>query len=110
MANELSTAVKSAAANIARYIADAATLTVETRFVEAGAQGFGDFDKALPAARTVIRLDGDSETIAPVRKTNAGVYEVDEALFELHQVNVETAIEYRARILSSLLEALNKGQ
>jgi hypothetical protein len=32
--------------------------------------------------------------------------EVDAALFELHQQNVNTAIEYRARILNSLLSTL----
>jgi len=109
MANELSSAVKSAAVNIAKYIGDAATLTVETKFIETSSQDFGDFSAALPVARTVIRLDGDSELVAPVRKTAAGTYEVDEALFELHQLNIETAIEYRARILSALLEMINRG-
>jgi hypothetical protein len=108
MANELDAAIKSAATNVAKYIGDAATLTVETKFVEVGQQGFGDFASAAPAARTIIRMDGDSELVAPVRKTEAGAYEVDEALFELHQLNVETAIEYRARILTALLETLNR--
>jgi hypothetical protein len=108
MANELNSAIKSAATNIARYIDDAATLTVETKFVEAGGQGFADFSSALPIARTIIRLGGDSELVAPVRKTAAGAFEIDEALLELHQINVETAIEYRARILGALLETLNQ--
>jgi hypothetical protein len=106
MANELNSAIKSAASSIAKYIGDAATLTVETKFVEAGGQGFNDFSSAMPVARTVIRMDGDSELVAPVRRTPAGKYEVDEALFELHQLNVETAIEYRARILTALLETI----
>jgi hypothetical protein len=109
MANELSNAVKSAATNIAKYIGDAATLTVETKFVEPGTATASDFSDALPVARTIIRLDGDSELVAPVRKTATGAFEIDDALFELHQINVETAIEYRARILSALLEALNRG-
>jgi hypothetical protein len=108
MANELDTAIKTAATNVAKYIRDVATLTVETKFVEAGQKGFGDFESAVPIARTIIRMDGDSELVAPVRKTEAGTYEIDEALFELHQLNVETAIEYRARILTALLETLNR--
>lgn len=106
MANELENAIKGAASAVAQYVKDAAVLTVETKFIEAGKDTFDDFDKALPLARTVIRLDGDCETIAPLRKTEAGSMEVDTGLLELHQVNVNTAIEYRARILNSLLATI----
>jgi hypothetical protein len=106
MANELENAIKSAASAVAQYVKDAAVLTVETKFIEAGKGTFDDFGKALPLARTVIRLDGDCETIAPLRKTEAGAMEVDSGLLELHQVNVNTAIEYRARILNSLLATI----
>ena len=106
MANELENAIKSAASAVAQYVKDAAVLTVETKFIEAGKDTFDDFGKALPLARTVIRLDGDCETIAPLRKTEADSMEVDTGLLELHQVNVNTAIEYRARILNSLLATI----
>ena len=106
MANELDNAMKGAAAAVAEYVKDAAVLTVETKFIEAGKNDFGNFDKALPLARTVIRLDGDCETVAPLRQTETGSLEVDTGLLELHQVNVNTAIEYRARILNSLLATI----
>ncbi len=109
MANELENAIKSAATSVAKYVDDASKLTVETKFVEAGQQGFGSFDTAMPAARTVIRLDGDCEMVAPMRKTEAGALEVDSDLFELHQKNVQTAIDYRARILDALLGVIKKG-
>lgn len=106
MANELENAIKGAASAVAQYVKDAAILTVETKFIETGREKFGEFDKALPLARTIIRLDGDCETIAPLRKTESGSMEVDSGLLELHQINVNTAIEYRARILNSLLATI----
>ncbi len=106
MASEWETALKNAAGKVAQYVNDVATLTVETRLVEIGAAGSVDFDKAAPAARTIIKLDGDSEAAIPMRKNDAGVLEMDTVLFDLHQQNVNTAIEYRARMLSALLEAI----
>ena len=106
MANELENALKSIATNVAKYVDDAATLQVETRFVEIGADGVPDFDQAKPVARTIIKLDGDSESIVPVSRNEAGTLEVDSALLDLHQQNVTTTIEYRARMLNSLLSTL----
>jgi hypothetical protein len=110
MASELEKSLKSAAEKIAQYIDDAATMTVETRTIEISAQGVTQFDQAQAVARSVVRMDGDSETVVPVRPSGKpGQTEVDAALYELHQRNVATAIEYRARILSALLDALKPG-
>jgi hypothetical protein len=106
MANEFESALKNAAASVARYVQDAATMQVESRYVEVGGANPVDFASASPVARTIIRLDGDSETVFPVRQSNAGALEVDNVLFDLHQENVSTAIEYRARILNALLGTL----
>lgn len=106
MPSEFDNAMKSAATSLAKYIEDASVLQVESRYVEIGANGAADFESANPVARTTIRLDGDSETIFPMRKNQAGVLDVDSSLFELHQENVNTAIEYRARILNAMLSAL----
>lgn len=106
MANEFESALKNAASSVARYVEDAATMKVESKYVEVGGAGSVDFESASPVARTIIRLDGDSETIIPMRQNNAGVPEVDNILFDLHQENVNTAIEYRARILNALLGTL----
>lgn len=107
MANELQNAIRSAAEKVAQYVHDVATLTVETRAVTIDSGGGARFDQALPVARSIIKMDGDSETIVPLRR--AGEKEqsaLDTALYELHQANVNTAIEYRARILGALLDAL----
>ena len=106
MANEFENALKNAASSVAKYVEDAATMMVETRYVEIGGDGTPDLDTAKPVARTVVRLDGDSETVIPVREGAAGALQVDTTLFELHQENVTTAIEYRARILNALLGTL----
>ncbi len=106
MPNEFENALKNAATSVAKYVQDAAILQVETRYVEVSPNALADFDQARPVARTIIRLDGDSESVLPLRKNEGGMMEVDTALFELHQQNVSTAIEYRARILNALLSTL----
>jgi hypothetical protein len=107
MANELDTALKNIATTLAQYVKDASMMQVETRYVEISEGSAVEFDKARPVARTVIKLDGDSETVLPMRKNEAGVTVVDSELFDLHQQNVTTAIEYRARILNALLSTLS---
>ena len=106
MASEFDIALRNAASSVSRYVQDAATMQVETHFVDIGPEGTPDFDGARPVARTIIRLDGDSETVVPMREGESENLEVDLSLFNLHQQNVDTAIEYRARILNALLSPL----
>jgi hypothetical protein len=102
---ELKEALKNVAATIVKYVDDAATMTVETRCVEIGAAP----EKAKLAARTIVRLDGDSEAIVPMKKGPDGELVVDSAVYEMHQRNVEAATAYRAAILERLV-ALLRGQ
>jgi hypothetical protein len=107
MASEFENALKNVAGQITTYVKDVATLTVETKYAVVGA---GGADEVHSIARTVIKLDGDSETTVPMRPAGAGQLEVDTALLEVHQRNVDTAIEYRARIMASLLDALRAAR
>lgn len=106
MPNEYELALKNAAASVAKYVDDAATMLVETKYIEIDSKGLVNFEDARSIARTEIKLDGDSQAVVPMRRNEAGVLEVDVTLFELHQQNVATAIEYRARILNALLGTL----
>lgn len=99
---ELKQALKDAADAIAKYVQDAATMTVETRYVEMG----GEFEKAKLAARTTVKLDGDSESILPMKKSAEGELVVDTVVYEMHQENVQAAIDYRAEMLDRLLTVL----
>lgn len=99
---ELKQALKDAADAIAKYVQDAATMTVETRYVEMG----GDVEQAKLAARTTVKLDGDSESILPMKKTADGELVVDTVVYEMHQGNVQAAIDYRAEMLDRLLSVL----
>jgi hypothetical protein len=56
----------------------------------------------------VIKLDGDCKTIVPVRVKEGSPAEIESGIFGLHQQNVSTAIEYRARILHALLEVIKQ--
>ena len=107
MASELENALKSVAAQVSAYVKDVATLTVETKYAVVGA---GGADEVHAIAKSVIKLDGDSETMVPMRPGGAGQLEVDTALFDVHQRNVNTAIEYRARIIASLLDGLRAAR
>lgn len=99
---ELKQALKDTADVIAKYVKDAATLTVETRLVEVGSE----FEASKPAALTVLKLDGDSQTVLPMKKGPDGALVVDTALHELHQENVQAAIQYRVEMLERLLSVL----
>jgi hypothetical protein len=105
MANGLENAIRAAADKIAHYVQDVAEMKVETLYVRLGVDGPTDFSQARPVAQTIVSLDGDSKVILPLREAEAGHLEVEAALFDLHQRNVTTAIEYRARILHALLSA-----
>lgn len=106
MANDFTSSLRNAAASVAKYVDDAATLEVVTKYVEIDADKASDFETAKPVARTVIKLDADSETVFPMRTGEGEALEVDMTLFDLHQKNVTSAIEYRARMLDALLSTI----
>lgn len=99
---EIKEALKNVADNIAKYVNDAATMSVETSYVEMGTK----VESATLAARTVIKLDGDSSSILPMKKGADGALTVDTTIYDMHQQNVQAASSYRAAILESLLSIL----
>ncbi len=106
MANELENSIRNAAEQVVRYIAQASEMKVETAYVQIGPNGETDFAQAKPAARTVIKLDGDSSIVVPLRSTQNGGLEIDSELLSIHERAVTTTIEYRSKILQSLLGLL----
>jgi hypothetical protein len=108
MAGEIDNALRTAASKIAEYVEDAATMTVITQYVKVSPNGDADFTTAKPVARSIVKLDGDSEIVMPLREATAGSgrLEVDAGLMDLHERNVAAATEYRARILQALVAAL----
>ncbi len=100
---ELKEALKNIADKLAAYVEDAATMKVETRYAEMGSD-----EKGQPklAARTTIKLDGDSETVLPMKKGPDGELVVDTLVHEMHQQHVQAAIDYRAEMLGQLLGIL----
>jgi hypothetical protein len=102
---ELKEALKKAADKIAAYVDDAATMTVETRYVEIG----GDPEQSKLAARTIVKLDGDSVTTLAMKKGPDGSLVVDTLVQEMHQENVQAAIDYRAEMLERLMGLLSGG-
>ena len=113
---ELEDTVRDAALKFAEALRDASELNVQTIFVQTenhgelkfNDSGMTEFDYALPIARiarSIIKIDGDSEMIIPMKVTDAGL-ERDEALLDLHTQNVSSAIEYRKNLLEALLSVI----
>ncbi|MCB9752322.1 MAG: hypothetical protein H6713_20400 [Myxococcales bacterium] len=98
---EIKAALRTAADTVAGYLKDASVLVVETQTIDAGS---GDEPKL--AARTVIRLDGDNTSVVPASKNEDGKWELDTVLHDIHMQNVRSAIEYRSKILESMLGLL----
>jgi len=105
MASEIREAIRTSAARIAKYVEDVAEMAVETRYVEMGA---ASLDDSKLAARTVVKLDGDSQTVVPMQKGEAKL-EVDMSVLEVHQQNVQAAIDYRTKMMNALLGLLKSG-
>lgn len=109
MATDLETTVRNAAQKFAKALEDAAELVVQTEYVEVGGKEAVDFEAGRrPIARTVINLDGDTNVIIPMTRTDAGALERDATLLDLHLSNVSSAIEYRSSLLNALLSIIRQ--
>lgn len=106
MATDLENSIRNAAQKVAEYVEDVSTMTVETKYVMVAADGDVAYDQAKPIARTVIKIDADSESIVPMVEGTTGRLEIDNALLDLHVANVAAATEYRARMLDILVGLL----
>lgn len=105
MPNDTENFVKNTLAKVADYVEDVATMTVRTEFTRIDSDEADSFAQAKPAALTTIKLDGDCLSVIPMRQAAEGRIEIDDELLEVHRQNVATAIEYRSRIMESLLNA-----
>lgn len=104
--NNLQSTVKNVANKLAKALSDATALTVETRYflTNASEKAEGD-ERGHLLARTVMQADGDTEMAIPMVRGEDGQLTANRELLELHTNNVKTALEYRANLLDSLLNA-----
>lgn len=98
---ELKDALKKAADKVGEYVANAATLTVKTNTVEVGSG-----KPEVLAASTVIGFDGDNTTVLPTVTNAEGKIEVNGVLYDIHMQNVQAAIDYRQKIIDSVIGIL----
>ncbi|MCX4241076.1 hypothetical protein [Paraliomyxa miuraensis] len=98
VATEIKGALRTAADKVSQFVGSVAELKVETRTLEAGTGA-----ESVLAARTIISLDGDNLSEVPATKNAEGRWELDTVLHGLHMRNVEAAIEYRSRMVGSML-------
>ncbi|MEM9458389.1 MAG: hypothetical protein AAGF11_29700 [Myxococcota bacterium] len=98
---EIKEALRSATSTVSKYMGGVAVLHVETHTVETKTG-----QEPVLAARTVIALDGDNTAVVPAQQGESGKWEVDSPLYEVHMQNVQSAIEYRAKMVESMLSFL----
>ena len=116
MAEEIGDILKDTAKKIRDLVSNAATMTVETWYIEVGVdqvpvdnKGKANFrQNAHPVAMTEVRFDGDSVGILPVRKAS-GVLVADSELKALHDHNVKAATDYRAGILNAVVSIFKEA-
>ena len=65
MVNEVQQSLRSAAGRVAQYVEDAATMTVETRYVQVTVAGDVSFEAAKRVGRTTVRLCGGCDGGVP---------------------------------------------
>ncbi len=99
---EIKEALRSAADTVSKYVRDLGALQVETQMVETGTG-----NAPLLVARTTIKLDGDNSSTIPAVQNAAGKWEVDTVLYALHMQNVQSAIEYRSKMMEAMLKLLH---
>ncbi|NJM39876.1 MAG: hypothetical protein HC853_03420 [Anaerolineae bacterium] len=103
MAEQWEDTIKSMAQKLAETIRDATELTVETSFVRVT-----DDPNAKPLAvlKSTIKLDQDSAVSVPVVMGADNTYSVQRELYDIHKTSVDSALEYRARMVAALVEAV----
>jgi hypothetical protein len=108
MASNLDDSIREAAAKVRQYVEDAAVMQVSTFYVLTGTEELSKLDAERPGAFTEVKLDGDSKVVVPMRKGRDDTMELDEALFTIHERNVQLATDYRARVLNALIGLLQR--
>jgi hypothetical protein len=108
MASNLDDSIREAAAKVREYVEDAAVMQVRTFYVLTGTEELAKLDAERPGAFTEVKLDGDTKVVVPMRKGRDDTMELDEALFSIHERNVQSATDYRARVLGALIGLLQR--
>jgi hypothetical protein len=85
---------------------NALKLTVETNYQPVSVGG-----NPVPqsnGARTEMKIDGDCTVLVPVETDGNNGIQVETDLWEIHKANVQAAADYRTKIITSLVEAIQK--
>ena len=118
MAQDLKGTLNEIATEVRKFVANAATMTVETWYVPVGmdkadihfdSDGHASFrDAAKPLAQTIVKFDGDSVSVIPLVVEPDKLPKHDEELLALHQRNVAEARQYRADIVNTFIDLLKE--
>ena len=111
MATEIEKSLRNLISSIAKLVEDASEMEVITEYIEVDPDGGAPeaFAGAKLAARTVIKFDADTRVVVPVRRGEDNELEIDDSLFDVHERNVEAAIEYRTGVLQAVVSALQSA-
>lgn len=108
MPSNLDDSIREAASQVRKYVQDAAEMKVSTFYVLTGTGEVSKLEAERPGAYTEVKLDGDTRVVVPMREGRDGTLELDETLFNIHERNVQSATDYRARVLNALVGLLQR--
>jgi hypothetical protein len=95
---DLMQALREVGEELARQLKDATAVNIETYITVVGERAGEEL-----VASTSIELDGDTKMLVPVRREgNTLVRDVE--LLQLHQLSVDNAIAYRAKLVDRIME------
>jgi len=104
--SNLQNAIKNTTEKLAKALEDATELKIETRYIDLSGPNAASDEAGRLLARTVMQLDGDMTVIVPMNRDEAGELQTNKEVFDLHQSNVVTALDYRAKLLNDLIKAM----
>ena len=105
---DLRTALENASKKLAAALDNLQSLEVETRWIQVANNALNESDSRL-VAKTRIALDGDTTVIIPVQDEN-GALAPDQALLDMHHQAVDTAMEYRAKLIAMITDFVRQAR
>ena len=86
------------------------TIRIEDKKTEEGYKDVFDIEETGISAKTVIQIDGDIIVKIPVRNEEGEPIEIDERMLDLHEENVQMAMENWKTVITTLVSVVKELQ
>ena len=86
------------------------TIRIEDKKTEEGYKDVFDIQETGISAKTVIQIDGDIIVKIPVKNAEGEPIEIDERMLQLHEENVQMAMENWQTVITTLVSVVKELQ